>query len=98
MAETNGHARGAATDEGREALAKYRVLVEHLPAIVYTSEIGTEGEWLYVSPKIEDILGWTPEEWMAHESPWKHRCIPTISSGRSRRSSPPRASAPRTTS
>jgi PAS domain S-box-containing protein len=74
MAETNtnanAHARTAETDEGREALAKYRVLVEHLPAIVYTSEIGTEGEWLYVSPKIEDILGWTPEEWMAHESPW----------------------------
>jgi len=29
-----------------EAHAKYRVLVEHLPAIVYTCEIGTEGNWL----------------------------------------------------
>ena len=57
-------------DEGREALAKYKVLVEHLPAVVYTSELGTDGEWLYVSPKIEEILGWTPDEWMAHEAPW----------------------------
>jgi len=55
----------------REAQAKYRVLVEHLPAIVYTCEIGTEGNWLDVSPKMEEILGWTPEEWMAHEGPWK---------------------------
>ena len=58
-------------DERREAQAKYQVLVEHLPAIVYTSEIGTEGEWLYVSPKMEEILGWTPEEWMTHDAPWK---------------------------
>ncbi len=55
----------------REAQAKYRVLVEHPPAIVYTCEIGTEGNWLDVSPKMEEILGWTPEEWMAHEGPWK---------------------------
>ena len=57
-------------DEGRGALAKYKVLVEHLPAVVYTSELGTDGEWLYVSPKIEEILGWTAEEWMAHDAPW----------------------------
>ncbi len=54
-----------------EAAAKYRVLVEHLPAIVYTCEIGTEGNWLDVSPKMEEILGWTPDEWMAHPGPWK---------------------------
>jgi PAS domain S-box-containing protein len=58
------------SDEGREALAKYKVLVEHLPAIVYTSELGTEGNWLYISPKLEEILGWTPEEWIAHDAPW----------------------------
>src|SRR3954463_4102169 len=58
-------------DELREAGAKYRVLVEHLPAIVYTCEIGTEGNWLDVSSKMKEILGWTPEEWMAHEGPWK---------------------------
>jgi PAS domain S-box-containing protein len=57
-------------DEGREALAKYKVLVEHLPAIVYTAELGTEGNWLYVSPKIEEILGWTADEWMTHDAPW----------------------------
>jgi PAS domain S-box-containing protein len=62
---------GRAKDTATDARAKYRVLVEHLPAIVYTCEIGTEGNWLDVSPKMEEILGWTPEEWMAHEGPWK---------------------------
>jgi PAS domain S-box-containing protein len=72
MTSTTARAAGteATNDEAREALAKYQVLVEHLPAIVYTSEIGTEGNWLYVSPKMKEILGWTPEEWMTHDAPW----------------------------
>jgi PAS domain S-box-containing protein len=75
MARTTTHDdeldRQRSEDERREAQAKYQVLVEHLPAIVYTSEIGTEDNWLYVSPKMKEILGWTPEEWMAHDAPWK---------------------------
>jgi PAS domain S-box-containing protein len=51
--------------ELREAEAKYRALVEPLPAIVYAAEFEEGGEWLYVSPQIEQILGFTPEEWMA---------------------------------
>src|SRR5439155_7834013 len=39
------------------AEAKYRSLVESLPAIVYTAEFGPSGRWLYVSPQIEGILG-----------------------------------------
>ena len=53
-----------------EAEAKYRALVEQIPAIVYTAGIGAEGEWLYVSPQLEAILGYTPEEWLKHDSPW----------------------------
>jgi diguanylate cyclase (GGDEF)-like protein/PAS domain S-box-containing protein len=54
----------------QEAQAKYRALVEHLPAIVYISGLGAEGEWLYVSPQIEAVLGHTPEQWMNHPAPW----------------------------
>ena len=28
------------------------------------------GDWHYVSPAIERVLGWTPEEWRTHEAPW----------------------------
>jgi len=49
--------------------SKYRTLVEQLPAVVYLGEYGEEGDWLYVSPQIEPVLGYTPEEWLAHPHP-----------------------------
>ena len=49
--------------------AKYRNLVEQLPAIVYLGEYGEDGDWLYVSPRLEHVLGYTPEEWLTHPSP-----------------------------
>jgi diguanylate cyclase (GGDEF)-like protein/PAS domain S-box-containing protein len=48
----------------------YRRLVERLPAIVYAAELGETGRWRYVSPQVEDILGYTPEEWLADEGLW----------------------------
>jgi PAS domain S-box-containing protein len=50
-------------DQLRETEAKYRDLVERLPAIVYAADFDPAGTWLYVSPQIEHILGFTPEEW-----------------------------------
>ncbi len=48
----------------------YRRLVERLPAIVYASELGENGRWRYVSPQVEEILGYSPEEWLADEELW----------------------------
>jgi two-component system, sensor histidine kinase and response regulator len=59
----------AAASHHAELEAKYRTLVEQIPAIVYLSEIGAEGEWLYISPQIERVLGYTQEEWLAHPHP-----------------------------
>jgi PAS domain S-box-containing protein len=49
--------------------AKYRALVEQLPAVVYLGEYGEEGDWLYISPQIERVHGLTPQEWLAHPGP-----------------------------
>ena len=48
-----------------EAEAKYRTLVEQIPAAVYMWELGEHGACLYISPQIEQMLGFTVEEWLA---------------------------------
>ncbi len=48
----------------------YRRLVERLPAIVYAAELGEHGRWLYVSPQVEEILGYSQEEWLADAGLW----------------------------
>lgn len=47
-----------------QAEAKYRFLVEQIPAITYTAALDVPGELLYVSPQIK-ALGYSPEEWTA---------------------------------
>jgi PAS domain S-box-containing protein len=42
-----------------------QTLVERLPGIVYAAGFGEAGVWTYVSPQIESIMGYTPEEWLA---------------------------------
>jgi PAS domain S-box-containing protein len=49
----------------------YRSLVEQLPGVVYLCEFGGEGEWLYVSPAIKNLLGYTPDEWLTHPHPFR---------------------------
>ena len=53
-----------------EAETKYRMLVEHVNAITYIAEIGINGQWFYVSPQVESILGYTSDEWLAISHNW----------------------------
>jgi diguanylate cyclase (GGDEF)-like protein/PAS domain S-box-containing protein len=63
-------------DEISSAGDDYRRLVERLPAIVYSCELGEQGRWRYVSPQIEEILGYSPEEWMADPGLWARQLYP----------------------
>ncbi|HET7054782.1 MAG TPA: EAL domain-containing protein [Solirubrobacterales bacterium] len=63
-------------DEISTAGEDYRRLVERLPAIVYSCEMGERGRWRYVSPQVEEILGYSPEEWMADPGLWVERLHP----------------------
>ena len=62
--------------ELRKAESGYRDLLGRLPAIVYTSEYGPDGRWLYVSPGIESTLGYSGDEWMADPGLWFARMHP----------------------
>jgi diguanylate cyclase (GGDEF)-like protein/PAS domain S-box-containing protein len=46
----------------REAEERYRTLVERMPAVVYIQEIGGPDSAMYMSPQIETLTGYTPEE------------------------------------
>jgi PAS domain S-box-containing protein len=59
-----------------QAEAKYRTLVEQVNAITYIAEIGMNGQWYYVSPQIETILGYTPDEWLAISRNWAQQIHP----------------------
>ncbi|HWX09917.1 MAG TPA: PAS domain-containing protein [Gaiellaceae bacterium] len=50
----------------REAQERYRTLAEQLPLVTYVVEGSTlDGPASYVSPQIEALVGYTPEEWTA---------------------------------
>ena len=62
--------------ELREAEGKYRDLVERIPAVVYHAIYGEGAPWLYISPQVESMLGFTPDEWVNDPSLWLRRLHP----------------------
>jgi PAS domain S-box-containing protein len=63
---------GAAIDRERattrlsETQARYQTLIEQIPALTYIEDLET-GEEIYISPQIESLLGYSPDEWGPHE-------------------------------
>ena len=65
LRESQAHAdKREAEERLRAAEAKYRSLVEQIPAIAYTAALDIPGNLLYVSPQIRHF-GFSPEEWLA---------------------------------
>src|SRR5579859_5720420 len=56
--------------------ALYRSLIERVPGIVYMSQFGPNARWHYVSPQIQEFLGYTAEEWLADASLWLEHVHP----------------------
>jgi PAS domain S-box-containing protein len=52
------------TWELEETRSKYGALVEQIPAIVYVDVADERMSTTYVSPQIEELLGYTAEEWL----------------------------------
>jgi PAS domain S-box-containing protein/putative nucleotidyltransferase with HDIG domain len=57
-------------DSLREAEARFRALVEQIPAIVYTDSAEQIGQTHYISPQILTIMGYDPEEWAVNNDLW----------------------------
>ncbi|MGH2381682.1 MAG: EAL domain-containing protein [Candidatus Limnocylindria bacterium] len=52
----------------RAVEARYAGVISHLPGVVYVDRLGGGG--LYVSPKVDEILGYSVEEWLANDGLW----------------------------
>jgi PAS domain S-box-containing protein len=68
-------------ERDREAMeGRFQRVIEHLPAIVYLEAVTREesgiGEMLYVSPQVQEILGFSPEEWLADPIAWARQFHP----------------------
>jgi PAS domain S-box-containing protein len=53
-----------------ETESKYRLLIEQIAAVSYIAELGIQGQWLYVSPQVETMFGYSAEEWLANSKEW----------------------------
>jgi len=69
-------ARKRAEEALQESEARNRRLVENLPTVVYTNAVGDASSTLYVSPQIQTLLGYTPQEWVADPKLWSKTLHP----------------------
>jgi PAS domain S-box-containing protein len=69
-------ARERAQTAIRESEARYRQLVERVPAAVYVAEPGPNGRWSFVSGQIERMLGYAPQEWTDDPTLWSRLIHP----------------------
>ena len=69
-------ARRAAEERVRAAEARYRSLVEQLPAIIYTASLEPGNPTTFVSPQAERLLGVPEAAWYAEPRLWLERIHP----------------------
>jgi diguanylate cyclase (GGDEF)-like protein/PAS domain S-box-containing protein len=62
--------------ELHRAQTKYRALVEQIPAIVYIDVADEDMSTTYVSPQIEEILGYTAQEYIDDPQLWEKMLHP----------------------
>jgi PAS domain S-box-containing protein len=55
--------RERAEAELRETEERYRALAEHLPAVTYREPLELTSGDFYISPRVREVFGYTPEEW-----------------------------------
>ena len=58
----------------RAAEIKYQSLVEQISAVVFLDDINETETTLYMSPRIEELTGYSSEEWLADPEIWR-KCI-----------------------
>jgi PAS domain S-box-containing protein len=60
----------------RAAEARFRTLVEQIPAVTFMAVLGEGENEVYVSPHIETMLGFTQAEWLENPFLWYYQLHP----------------------
>src|SRR5205823_5551827 len=60
----------------RKAEARYRTLVEEIPAVTFLAALDEGINELYVSPQIEQLLGFSQKEWLEDPVLWHRQLHP----------------------
>lgn len=60
----------------RESEAKFKALVEQIPAITYSAALDRKSTTLYVSPQVERLLGFTQAEYARDPDIWRKQLHP----------------------
>ena len=70
------HKTGARTLQAPDAAARYRTLVEQIPAVIFMASFDQTLSEAYVSPHVETILGFTQEQWLNDPVRWYNQIHP----------------------
>jgi diguanylate cyclase (GGDEF)-like protein/PAS domain S-box-containing protein len=71
-----GSVRRAGGERHRRADERLQTIVAGARGIIYISEPGAQGPWTYVSPQVEEILGFSPFEWASDPGLWVRQLHP----------------------
>jgi PAS domain S-box-containing protein len=66
----------AAEQSRRLAEARYRTLIEQIPAVTFLASLAGGQNEIYVSPQIESLLGFTQQEWVSDPVLWYRQTHP----------------------
>jgi PAS domain S-box-containing protein len=66
----------ARTAEPPEVAARYKTLVEQIPAVIFMAFLDKGLSEAYVSPHVETILGFTQEQWLNDPVQWYNQIHP----------------------
>ena len=59
-----------------DSAALYRTLVEQIPAVIFMAFLDQGLSEAYVSPHVEEVLGFTQEQWLGDPIRWYHQIHP----------------------
>jgi PAS domain S-box-containing protein len=65
-----------ALKQSRQSELRYINLLEKNPFCIYMTAGGQAGRWLYISPRIHDLLGVTPQDWLSNAHQWSQMIHP----------------------